>query len=85
MVIRFQYRELTEEEVKKYDVAGGSNTSKQQKVNEFSFNSIINEVAKINKEVSLYLQKDKKKPLYLSTIWAGLPERIRGIILFIKI
>lgn len=61
LVIRFQYRELTEEEVKKYDVAGGSNTSKQQKVNEFSFNSIINEVAKINKEVSLYLQKDKKE------------------------
>lgn len=61
LVIRFQYRELTEDEVKKYNVAGGSNTSKQQKVNEFSFNSIINEVAKINKEVSLYLQKDKKE------------------------
>lgn len=61
LVIRFQYRELTEDEVKKYNVAGGSNTSKQQKVNEFSFSSIVNEVAKINKEVSLYLQKDKNE------------------------
>ncbi|MGB9812183.1 MAG: site-specific DNA-methyltransferase [Thermovenabulum sp.] len=61
LVIRFQYRELTEDEVKKYNVAGGSNTSKQQKVNEFSFSSIVNEVAKVNKEVSLYLQKDKNE------------------------
>ncbi len=33
LIIRFQYRELTEEEVTAYDVAGGSNTGKQDKIN----------------------------------------------------
>lgn len=33
LIIRFQYRELTKEEETAYDVAGGSNVSKQDKIN----------------------------------------------------
>jgi len=34
IIIRFQYRELTDDEVKQYGVEGGSNISKQEKINE---------------------------------------------------
>jgi len=40
VILRFQYRELSDEEVKKYDVEGGSNTSKQEKINQISFEDI---------------------------------------------
>ncbi|MGB9781129.1 DNA methyltransferase [Caldanaerobacter sp.] len=64
LIVRFQYRELMEEEVEKYDVAGGSNTSKQEKINDFSFHSIVKEIANANKEISMYLQESKnEKPL----------------------
>jgi adenine-specific DNA-methyltransferase len=64
LIVRFQYRELADEEVKKYDVEGGSNTSKQEKINEFSFNSIVKEIANVNKEILMYLQENKNdKPL----------------------
>ncbi|MEO0302030.1 MAG: site-specific DNA-methyltransferase, partial [candidate division WOR-3 bacterium] len=42
--IRFQYRELTNEEVKEYDVEGGSNTSKQEKINQKSFDEILKRI-----------------------------------------
>jgi adenine-specific DNA-methyltransferase len=41
IIIRFQYRELTEVEVRKYDVGGGNNTSKQEKINEKLYKDII--------------------------------------------
>ena len=44
LMIRFQYRELSESEVKKYDVAGGSNSSKQEKINENIFNEVIKQI-----------------------------------------
>ena len=40
VIIRFQYRELSEEEVKLYEVEGGSNSSKQEKINEKIFNNL---------------------------------------------
>ncbi|MDD3632360.1 MAG: DNA methyltransferase [Candidatus Syntrophosphaera sp.] len=47
LMIRFQYRELTESEVNKYDVAGGSNASKQEKINENIFNELIKKIKDI--------------------------------------
>ena len=47
LMIRFQYRELSESEVKKYDVAGGSNSSKQEKINENIFNEVIKQIDNI--------------------------------------
>lgn len=44
LMIRFQYRELSDSEVKKYDVAGGSNSSKQEKINENIFNEVIKRI-----------------------------------------
>ena len=40
VIIRFQYRELTKEEAINYEIEGGSNTSKQEKINERSFGKI---------------------------------------------
>lgn len=40
LIVRFQYRELTEKEIKHYEVSGGSNFSKQEKINEKSFEKI---------------------------------------------
>jgi len=40
IIIRLQYRELFEEEVKKFGVEGGSNTSKQEKINEIIFENL---------------------------------------------
>lgn len=47
LMIRFQYRELTESEVNKYDVAGGSNASKQEKINENIFIELIKKIKDI--------------------------------------
>ena len=40
LIIHFQYRELSEKEVKSYQVEGGSNTSKQEKINLKSYEEI---------------------------------------------
>lgn len=48
-VIRFQYRELTDKEVKLYDVEGGSNTAKQEKINQ----KISDEIIKQGKDSTL--------------------------------
>ncbi|MCS7231604.1 MAG: site-specific DNA-methyltransferase [Elusimicrobiota bacterium] len=47
IVIRFQYRELKEEEIKKYQVEGGSNTSKQEKINQVTYDEVISEIKDI--------------------------------------
>ncbi|ODA43660.1 Type III restriction-modification system methylation subunit [Thermodesulfovibrio sp. N1] len=51
IIIRFQYRELTEKEVKDYQIEGGSNTSKQEKINQKSF-----EFIKTHLEVGKHLE-----------------------------
>ena len=42
LIIRFQYRELIEKEVKYYNIEGGSNTSKQEKINQKCYEEILN-------------------------------------------
>jgi len=64
LIIRFQYRELTEREVKHYEVEGGSNTTKQEKINQKSYDEILKGI----KDVALkgFLGQTKnEKPLLL--------------------
>lgn len=61
LVIRFQYRELSVEEVKNYQVEGGSNTSKQEKINEKSYEDILKKVGDIN--IKALLSKEYKPAL----------------------
>jgi len=65
LIIRFQYRELTKKEVKNYQIEGGSNTSKQEKINQRSYDQILNKVQ--DNILKLELSKDYKneKPLLL--------------------
>ncbi len=65
IIIRFQYRELNEEEVKAYQVEGGSNTSKQEKINQKSFDRVLEEIK--NTQIKALLMKTYKndKPLLL--------------------
>jgi len=44
LIIRFQYRELTDKEVKHYEVEGGSNTSKQEKINQKTYDEVLKKV-----------------------------------------
>jgi len=53
LIIRFQYRELTEKEVKSYGVEGGSNTAKQEKINQKSFDKILERIEGIELKVFL--------------------------------
>jgi Adenine specific DNA methylase Mod len=65
IIICFQYRELTDKEVKRYDVEGGSNAGKQEKINQKSYEEIL---AKINDAtLKAYLGKEYKneKPFLL--------------------
>lgn len=76
LIIRFQYRELTEEEVKGYQVEGGSNTAKQEKINQKTFDEILKKIKGIqlktllNKEYKPVLSKSEgnKKPLLIYQI-----------------
>ncbi|HOJ92882.1 MAG TPA: DNA methyltransferase [Dictyoglomaceae bacterium] len=56
LVIRFQYRELTEEEIKNYQVEGGSNTSKQEKINQKIYDDILKKI----EDMELKMQLDKE-------------------------
>lgn len=44
LLIRFQYRELTEQEVKEYGVEGRSNDSKQEKINQKTYEEILKKI-----------------------------------------
>ncbi len=66
--IRFQYRELTEEEVKNFDVEGGSNTSKQEKINKKSYEEILKEIKDTNLKAILSKDYKNEKPLLLYQI-----------------
>ena len=65
IIIRFQYRELNEEEVKAYQVEAGSNNSKQEKINQKSFDRVLEEIK--NTQIKALLMKTYKndKPLLL--------------------
>ncbi len=67
VIICFQYRELTDKEVKHYDVEGGSNTGKQEKINQKSYEEILKEI----KDAALkgfLMQAKNEKPLLLYQI-----------------
>ena len=64
IIIRFQYRELTDKEVKTYEIEGGSNTAKQEKINQKSYDEIFKKI----KDATLkgFLEQSKnEKPLLL--------------------
>lgn len=68
LIIRFQYRELSEKEIKIYDVEGGSNTSKQEKINQNTYEKILKQIN--TPELKALLGKDygNKKSLLLYQI-----------------
>lgn len=53
LIIRFQYRELTDKEVNHYEVDGGSNTSKQEKINQKTYDEVLKKVKDIELRASL--------------------------------
>jgi len=65
LIIRFQYRELNDVEVGSYQVETGSNTSKQEKINQKSYDKVIDEIK--NSQIKALLMKIYKndKPLLL--------------------
>ena len=76
LIIRFQYRELADKEVKHYEVGGGSNTSKQEKINQKSYEEVPKKVkdvelkASLGKEYKPVLRKSEgtERPLLLYQI-----------------
>src|SRR3989337_2586544 len=73
LIIRFQYRELTDKEVKHYELEGGSNTSKQEKINQKTYDEVLKKVkdielrASLGKEYKPVLRKSEgtEKPILL--------------------
>ncbi|MBM4338072.1 MAG: site-specific DNA-methyltransferase [Deltaproteobacteria bacterium] len=65
LIIRLQYRELNSGEVKKYGVEGGSNTSRQEKINSKIHESAIEGVKDTNLKASLGGPYKNDKPLLL--------------------
>jgi adenine-specific DNA-methyltransferase len=55
LVIRFQYRELSAEEVKRYGVEGGSNTAKQEKINGAICDTVVKGIKDVGLEKHLLL------------------------------
>jgi adenine-specific DNA-methyltransferase len=68
VVIRFQYRELTDKEVKLYDVGGCSNTAKQEKINQKIFDEIIKQIKDPTLKAFLSAEYKNEKPLLLYQI-----------------
>ncbi len=68
LITRFQYRELSEKEVKKYQIEGGRNTSKQEKINQRSYEDILKKVEDINIKALLSKEHKNEKPLLLYQI-----------------
>jgi len=67
VIICFQYRELTDKEVKRYDTEGGSNTGKQEKINQKSYEEILKEIKDAALK-SFLMQAKNEKPLLLYQI-----------------
>ncbi|MFH7835765.1 MAG: site-specific DNA-methyltransferase [Candidatus Aenigmatarchaeota archaeon] len=68
LFIRFQYRELAENEVKEYDVEGGNNTLKQEKINQKSYDEILKRMEDITLKEVLGEDYKNEKPLLLYQI-----------------
>jgi len=69
LIIRFQYRELTEEEVRYYDVGGREgNTSKQEKINEKSYQELLKRITEISLRGMLESEYKSGKALLLYQI-----------------
>lgn len=65
IIIRFQYRELTEDEVKQYGVEGGSNISKQGKINDKICRDIIDSIKDLYLKNALLESHKNEKSLLL--------------------
>ncbi len=65
LTIRFQYRELTEGEVKHYGVEGGSNTSKQEKINQRTYEEVLKKIKDASMKELLGKEYKNEKPLLL--------------------
>jgi len=65
LIIRFQYRELNSGEVKKYGVEGGSNTSRQEKINGKIHEAVIDEMKDATFKAFLGGPYKNDKPLLL--------------------
>jgi len=63
LVIRFQYRELTNDEVASYGVAGGSNSSKQENINQKSYEEILSKIEDATLKVLLDKEHNEKSIL----------------------
>lgn len=59
-IIRFLYRELTKSEVTKFGIGGGSSISKQDSINQKSFDEIIKKIEGINVKALLSEIKNEK-------------------------
>src|SRR3990172_4089432 len=68
LIIRFQYRELTDKEFKHYEVEGGSNTSKQEKINQKTYDEVLKKVKDIELRAHLGKEYKHEKPLLLYQI-----------------
>ncbi|MGB9856464.1 MAG: site-specific DNA-methyltransferase, partial [Caldisericum exile] len=67
LIIRFQYRELMDKEVKYYEVEGGSNTAKQERINQKSYEKVLS-LLKTRELKGLLSQNRNGKPLLLYQI-----------------
>ena len=65
LIIRFQYRELTDKEVKLFDVEGGSNTARQEKINQKISDGIIKQIKDLTLKAFLSAEYKNEKPLLL--------------------
>ena len=65
LIIRLQYRELSETEVNSYEVEGGSNTSKQEKINQKSYGEVLKKVKDIELKARLGKEHKNEMPLLL--------------------
>jgi len=70
IIVRFQYRELTEEEVELYDVKGGSNISKQLKINQKIYDEILNIIGEDQdlKKALMSANGDEQKSVLLKNL-----------------
>jgi len=61
IIIRFQYRELTEKEVEDYQIKGGSKASKQAKINQNTFERVKADLGVCNYP-ELFNERESEKP-----------------------
>ena len=64
-MIRFQHRELTAEEVRKFEAGGGSNAAKQEKINQYIHATVLTEISDPGLKTSLGREYKNDKPLLL--------------------